>query len=89
LVVLALAIPLGVLSKDLNEKTIRITERVSKMVASICIFQLSVKIPVWLGIYWKVSALPWKEKELKKGDEMISFNEIRFNVAWNIWREVA
>jgi high-affinity iron transporter len=89
LVVLALAIPLAVLSKDLNEQTIEIIEGVSKIVASICILQLSVKIPVWLGIYWKVSALPWKPKEYKKGGEMISFNEIRFNVAWNIWREVA
>jgi high-affinity iron transporter len=35
LVVLALAIPLGVLSKDLNEQTIEIIEGVSKIVASI------------------------------------------------------
>jgi high-affinity iron transporter len=90
LVVLAVAIPLGVLSKDLNDKTIEIIEGVSKVVASVCILQLSVKIPVWLGIYWKVSVLPWKSnKDAKKGAEMITFSEIRFNVAWNIWREVA
>jgi high-affinity iron transporter len=89
-VVLALAIPLGVLSKELNEKTIEIIEGVSKVVASICILQLSVKIPVWLKIYWKVSIFPWKNKEIKRPDqEMLTLGEIRFNVAWNIWREVA
>lgn len=90
-VVLALAIPLGLLSKELNEHTIEIIEGVSKIVASICILQLSVKIPVWLKIYWKVSIFPRKNKELKKLDEteMLSLGEIRFNVAWNIWREVA
>jgi high-affinity iron transporter len=90
LVVLALAIPLGVLSKELNEKTIILIEGVSKVVASLCILQLSVKIPVWLGIYWKVSIFPWKNKEIKKPDkELLTLGEIRFNVAWNIWREVA
>jgi high-affinity iron transporter len=89
LVVLALAIPLAVLSKDLNGDTIEIIEGVSKIVASVCILQLSVKIPVWLGLYWKVSVLPWKEKVPKQNEDMISNTEIRFNVAWNIWREVA
>lgn len=89
-VVLALAIPLGVLSKELNEKTIEIIEGVSKVVASICILQLSVKIPVWLNIYWKVSIFPWKNKEIKRpGQAELTLGEIRFNVAWNIWREVA
>jgi high-affinity iron transporter len=81
----------GLLSKQLNEQAIEIIEGVSKIVASICILQLSVKIPVWLGIYWKVSILPWKQKfdTIRPDAESISFNEIRFNVAWNIWREVA
>ena len=99
-VVLAIAIPLGVLSKDLDERTVEIIEGISKIVAAVCILQLSVKIPVWLGIYWKVSILPWKNTEkntdqegnledLETEIEQLSFNELRFNVAWNIWREVA
>ena len=93
LVVLAVAIPLGVLSKELDDRTVEIIEGVSKVVASICILQLSVKIPVWLGIYWKVSIFPCKNKNKGKDNlheiEKLSFNELRFNVAWNIWREVA
>lgn len=90
LVVLALAIPLSVLGKDLPGETIEIIEGVSKVIAAICIIQLSVKIPVWLGLYWRVSIFPWKQKTMKKPEGTdISFNEIKFNVAWNIWREVA
>jgi high-affinity iron transporter len=49
-----------------------------------------MKIPVWLGMYLKVSMLPWKKKKTAITDIMkLSFKEIRFNVAWNIWREVA
>ena len=34
--------------------------------------------------------MKWKNKDWKKSDiELLNFNEIRFNVAWNIWREVA
>jgi len=86
------AIPLAVLSKDLNDNTVMIIEGVSKVVAAICILQLSAKIPGWLGLYMKVSIFPWKNREIKqKGglDEDMPLNEIRFNVAWNIWREVA
>lgn len=89
LIVIAVAIPLGILSKDLNENAVMLIEGFSKVIASICIIQLSVKIPVWLGLYWKVSIFPWKNKELKKREkEVLSLSEIRFNVAWNIWREV-
>lgn len=98
LVVLAVAIPLGVLSKDLDEKVVEIIEGFSKVVASVCIVQLSVKIPQWLGIYGKVSIFPWKNQAKMQGAgdhgiedavNRLSFNELRFNVAWNIWREVA
>jgi high-affinity iron transporter len=91
-VVLAVAIPLGILGRDLNDKTVELIEGISKLVASICIVQLSLKIPGWLGIYWKVSIFPWKNKVdgAKKLDEFdLSVREIQFNVAWNIWREVA
>jgi high-affinity iron transporter len=102
-VVLAVAIPLGILSQDLDERTVEIIEGVSKIVAAVCILQLSLKIPVWLGIYRKVSIIPFKknivkwcngslnEDEMKtdKTDEQLTLSEIRFNVAWNLWREVA
>jgi len=83
LVVLAVAIPLGVLSQDLDEKTADIIEGVSKVVAAICILQLSLKIPKWLGVY--------KSKK-HDGEGVVvglSLKSIRFNVMWNIWREVA
>ena len=51
LVVLAVAIPLAVLSQDLDARAAEIIEGVSKVVAEICILQLSLKIPKWLGIY--------------------------------------
>jgi len=100
LVILAVAIPLGVLSSELDDRVVEIIEGVSKVIAAICIMQLSLKIPVWLGVYAKVPLLPCKknlcmwgngsyqEKKVEK-DVGISMKEIRFNVAWNIWREVA
>lgn len=100
LVILAVAIPLGVVSGELDDRVVEIIEGVSKVVAAICILQLSVKIPVWLGVYAKVPLLPcrknicmwgngsFQEKTTEK-DVGITLQEIRFNVAWNIWREVA
>ena len=97
-------------SNELDNRVVEIIEGVSKVVAAVCIVQLSVKIPVWLGIYWKVSIFPWKNKGKNitgneklpevDGDEMeeteeainedkLSFAELRFNVAWNLWRECA
>ena len=102
LVILAVAIPLGIASSELDENVVRVIEGVSKVVAAICVLQLSLKIPIWLGCYAKVPLLPCKkkmtawgngslqEKPLKNKDlSTISMKEIRFNVAWNIWREVA
>jgi len=83
LVVIAVAVPLAVLSRDLDEKTADIIEGVSKIVASICILQLSLKIPKWLGVY--------ASKKMGADGVVVglSMKSIRFNVAWNIWREVA
>jgi len=76
------AIPLAVLSRDLDDTAATIIEGVSKLVAAICILQLSLKIPKFLGVYAS-----------KKGADGVtiglSLKSIRFNVAWNIWREVA
>lgn len=83
LVVICVAVPLGVLSRDLDERTAEIIEGVSKIVASICILQLSLKIPKWLGVYAS-------NKMNADGTFVgLSLKSIRFNVAWNIWREVA
>jgi len=95
LVVLAVAIPLGILSKNLDDKPVAIIEGVSKVVASVCILQMSLKVPGWLGIYRKVSLIPCKKPkpvltdEEKEAELGLTVQEIRFNVSWNIWREVA
>ena len=72
-------IPLEILSKELDTRAVRVTEGISKIVASICILQLSLKIPTFMGVYHS-------HQEKSIGDNI---KEIRFNIAWNIWREVA
>ena len=98
LVVIAVAIPLAILGTELDDRVVEIIEGTSKIVAAICILQLSLKIPVWLGVYAKVPILPCRQKvpafanhslDEHEESEILSIKEIRFNVAWNIWREVA
>jgi high-affinity iron transporter len=99
LVVVAVGIPLGILSQDLDEHTVAIIEGLSKVVAAICILQLSLKMPYWLGLYEKVSLLPKESirtwcsgsyvERTEEKDVGLTLREIRFNVAWNVWREVA
>lgn len=83
LVVVIVAIPLAVLSNEFDNETAMIIEGISKVVAAVCILQLSTKMPKWLGFY----------KTMKAGkvapDMDITIRSIRFNVAWNIWREIA
>ena len=81
--IIAIAIPLGILSKDFDDRASNIIEGVSKIVAAVCIGQLSIKWPKWLGYY--------ASKKVKDGRlvEGLSLRSIKFNVAWNIWREVA
>lgn len=90
LMILIVGIPLGIASKNFDNRVAEIIEGVSKIVAAIAILGLSLKIPVWLGVYEKVPMLPWKRNKVKtdKKEELLSVREIRFNVAWNIWREV-
>lgn len=82
ILIICVAVPLGVLSKEFDEKVGDVIEGVSKVVAAICILQLSLKIPKFLGVYAS-----------KKGEDGrtigLSIKSIRFNVAWNVWREVA
>jgi len=80
--IIAIAVPLGLLSRDFDENVVMIIEGVSKVVAAFCILQLSLKIPKFLGCY--------ASKKGADGVEIgLSLKSIRFNVAWNIWREVA
>jgi high-affinity iron transporter len=82
IVTIAVAVPLALLSRDLDERIVELIEGISKLVAAVCILQLSLKIPKFLGVYAS-----------KKGDDGrtigLSLQSIRFNVAWNIWREMA
>lgn len=92
LVVVAVAVPLGILSRGLDEHVIASIEGASKLVAAICILQLSLKMPVWMQVYKKVSILPWKKYDPAKGKsdvDSLTLKEIRFNISWNIWRETA
>ncbi|GAX12576.1 hypothetical protein FisN_13Lh032 [Fistulifera solaris] len=83
MVVVIVAIPLAVLSKEFDEEVAEWIEGISKVIAALCILQLSLKIPKWMGYY----------KNKKDGKISQSFDltitSIRFNVAWNVWREVA
>lgn len=83
LIILAVAIPLGITSKQLNDEVVMVIEGVSKVVAAICILQLSTKCPKWLGFY---ASKKVSDDGLVRG---LSTRSIKFNVAWNIWREVA
>lgn len=81
-ILIAVAVTLYLLAKDsLSPKVIQITEGISKLVAAVCIAELSLKIPKWLGLYARK-----KKADLEGG---LSVRSIKFNVAWNIWREVA
>ena len=84
-VITCVALPLGILSRSFDKRVSLIIEGVSKIVASVCILQLSLKMPKWLGVY--VS----KKKAVSDMDigSGLTLRSIRFNVAWNIWREVA
>lgn len=79
--ILALGIGLNVAGGEMNDIVSDVIEGVSKLVAAICIAQLSLKVPTWLGIYPK-------KKEIMLGED-VTERELWFNVAWNIWREVA
>lgn len=78
-VILCVAIPLAVAGNDLDKTAAEVIEGVSKIVAAVCILGLSLKIPKWLHLYGTS-----KEKELG-----LTRRDMIFNVAWNIWREMA
>jgi len=128
-VIACVAVPLLVFSRTLNPFVAEIIEGVSKIVASVCLLQLSLKVPKMLGVYGSlkkkkkfskcrtVCLWPWQGKNelslppdntpIRDGEDNDNFPgenseheeeacsdqltllSIRFNVAWNIWREVA
>lgn len=84
-VILAASVTIGLYfaGKDFDNYTAEIIEGVSKVVAAVCVLQLSGKVPKWLGLYAN-------KKENEDGViEGLDQRSIKFNVAWNLWREVA
>lgn len=79
-VIMCVAIPIKLLGNDFEDSTAKVIEGISKVIAAICILQLSLKLPGWLGAY------ATEEADIKLG---LTLREVRFNVAWNIWREIA
>jgi high-affinity iron transporter len=89
LVIAGIAIPLAILSSTFNATTAYIIEGISKIVAGISLLQLSLKLPKFLGVYGSTKKKKKNENETPGEREVMTLREIRFNVAWNIWREVA
>lgn len=92
IVVICVAVPLGLLSRGLNDRVVSGIEGGSKLVAAVCILQLSLKMPLWMNVYKKVSIFPCKKYDPVKGKkdvDSLTLTEIRFNIIWNIWRETA
>lgn len=105
LVIAAVAIPLAILSNNFDTTTSNIIEAVSKIVAALSLLQLSLKIPRFLGVYGSCKkAAPDKGETTTSSSsaadataaataadtsDKLTLQSIRFNVAWNIWREVA
>jgi high-affinity iron transporter len=84
-VILAASVTVGLYfaGKNFDNYTAEIIEGVSKVIAAFCVLQLSGKVPKWLGIYAN-------KKENADGIvEGLDTRSISFNVAWNLWREVA
>lgn len=86
LVIAVIATVLGILSNSFDSTVSNIIEGISKIVAAICLLGLALKLPKWLGV------LGSSKKKVENGEEELeglTIRSIRFNVAWNIWREVA
>lgn len=101
-VIACIAIPLALLSREFDNTTSNIIEGASKIVAAVCLLQLSLKLPKFLGIYGSCKASRRERSTKEETDDStqsgsdensdsgkLTLRNIRFNVAWNIWREVA
>jgi high-affinity iron transporter len=76
------AIPLSLAGNQLDPTAAMIVEGVSKVIAAIAIAQLSLKVPKWLGVYPGM-------KNKARDAAGLTLRALYFNVAWNIWREIA
>lgn len=88
-IIAAIAIPLSILSNSFDDSTSKIIEGLSKIVAGICLLQLSLKLPKFLGVYGSKKKKNEENGELETTTSTLTLRSIRFNVIWNIWREVA
>jgi high-affinity iron transporter len=104
LVIAVVAIPLAVLSMNFDNTTAKVIEGVSKIVAGISLLLLSLKLPKFLGVYGSCKTSKNRKSQQASSDgvqaddqnasddsdpDYLTKRSIRFNVAWNIWREVA
>jgi high-affinity iron transporter len=85
LVIAVIATVLGILSNSFDSTASNIIEGISKIVAAVCLLGLALKLPKWLGVLGSSKKNPENGEE----SEGLTIRSIRFNVAWNIWREVA
>lgn len=102
----AIGIPLALLSKGFDNRTAKFIEGISKIVAAVCLLQLSLKMPKFFGLYYSKAEMKRLREQTDTGTasdnidshqsdtipdlpEQLSLRSIRFNIAWNIWREVA
>ena len=89
IMILATAVALSQARKKVDKNTIRIIEGVSKVVAGFTIATLCVKVPKWFEAYGAGLVASKKMTAAKAAMDVLTFSELRFNVAWNIWREMA
>jgi high-affinity iron transporter len=90
ILIAAVAIPLGYLSVNFDASTAYIIEGISKIVAAISLLQLSLELPKFLGVYCSSKKRNVRNEDVHAVDNGgMTIRYIRFNVAWNIWREVA
>lgn len=87
IVIAAIAIPLSLLSSSFDDSTSKIIEGASKIVAGICLLQLSLKLPKFLGVYG--SSKKRNNDDSDSNSATLTLRSIRFNVMWNVWREVS
>lgn len=74
-----IGIGLAAAGKDLDKTAAEVIEGISKVIAAMCVAQISLKIPRWMGLY---ASNP--EKDLS----LLEDRNLQFNVAWNLFREI-
>ncbi|KAG8463441.1 hypothetical protein KFE25_004952 [Diacronema lutheri] len=101
--ILITGIALGAANKNFSMVAAEIIEGVSKVVAAFAILLLSLKVPKWLGLYDATPDVE-AEEHAKQGafiaawvgcikmfdpNDPLEPSALKFNVGWNIWREMA